>query len=205
MSQAEQSMEARILQAMRLTLAAVIRDTATPAGMRHPLSDATIEDMRQCLALISARERELAQAAGAGTGARPRFADEAAAGDKVVRFHDRKPPGGKSLGLAGMAQEGCGALEPYALRVLGDSMAPEFADGCIVIVDPGHVPHDGSYVIVEFAGDIFFRQLVIDGERRFLKPLNPRYGSFELVPPYTIRGGVVQQAGRRRSQRRHYD
>lgn len=104
-----------------------------------------------------------------------------------------------------MAQEGCSTLEPYALRVLGDSMAPEFADGCIVIVDPGYLPHDGSYVIVEFAGDVFFRQLVIDGERRFLKPLNPKYGGFELVAPYTIRGGVVQQAGRRRAQRRHYD
>jgi len=104
-----------------------------------------------------------------------------------------------------MAQNGCGALEPYALRVLGDSMEPEFTDGCVVIVDPGYAPRDGSYVIVEFAGDVFFRQLVFDGERRFLKPLNPKYGSFELTPPYTIRGGVVQQVGKRRSQRKHYE
>jgi hypothetical protein len=50
-----------------------------------------------------------------------------------------------------------------------------------------------------------FRQLVIDGERRFLKPLNPKYGGFELVPPYTLRGGVVQRSGARRSQHKHYD
>ena len=104
-----------------------------------------------------------------------------------------------------MADDGCSALEPYALRVVGDSMEPEFADGCVVIIDPGHAPRDGSYVVVEFAGDVFFRQLVFDGERRFLKPLNPKYGGFELTPPYTIRGGVVQQRGRRRSQHRHYD
>ena len=104
-----------------------------------------------------------------------------------------------------MADNSCGALEPYALRVLGDSMEPEFPDGCVVIVDPGHPPRDGAYVIVEFAGDVFFRQLVFDGERRFLKPLNPKYGGFELTPPYTIRGGVVQQAGKRRSQRKHYE
>jgi DNA polymerase V len=104
-----------------------------------------------------------------------------------------------------MAGSNCSTLEPYALRVLGDSMEPEFADGCIVIVDPAYVLRDGAYVIVEFAGDVFFRQIVFDGERRFLKALNPKYGSFELTPPYTIRGGVVQQAGRRRSQRRHYD
>ena len=104
-----------------------------------------------------------------------------------------------------MADNSCSALEPYALRVLGDSMEPEFPDGCVVIVDPGHPPRDGAYVIVEFAGDVFFRQLVFDGERRFLKPLNPKYGGFELTPPYTVRGGVVQQRGRRRSQHRHYD
>jgi phage repressor protein C with HTH and peptisase S24 domain len=104
-----------------------------------------------------------------------------------------------------MADNSCSALEPYALRVVGDSMEPEFADGCVIIIDPGHAPRDGSYVVVEFAGDVFFRQLVFDGERRFLKPLNPKYGGFELVPPYTIRGGVVQRAGRRRSQRKHYE
>jgi phage repressor protein C with HTH and peptisase S24 domain len=104
-----------------------------------------------------------------------------------------------------MADNSCGALEPYALRVVGDSMEPEFADGCVIIIDPGHAPRDGSYVVVEFAGDVFFRQLVFDGERRFLKPLNPKYGGFELIPPYTIRGGVVQRAGRRRSQRKHYE
>jgi hypothetical protein len=69
-------MEERILRAVKRTLANVVRDTATPHGMRHPLSDATIEDLRQCLALISARERELAQAAGRDATARPRYADE---------------------------------------------------------------------------------------------------------------------------------
>lgn len=86
-------MEARILQAVKLTLANVIKDTATPHGMRHPLSDATIEDLRQCLALISARERELAQAAGRAAPGKPRYADEPARGDAVVRLHKKKPGG----------------------------------------------------------------------------------------------------------------
>lgn len=104
-----------------------------------------------------------------------------------------------------MALNSCSTLEPYALRVMGDSMEPEFPDGCVIIIDPGHAPRDGSYVVVEYAGDVFFRQLVIDGERRFLKPLNPKYGGFELVPPYTVRGGVVQRSGARRSQHKHYE
>ena len=90
MSETELSMEERILRAVKRTLANVVRDTATPHGMRHPLSDATIEDLRQCLALISARERELAQAAGRDTSARPRYADEPASEKQVIKLV-RKP------------------------------------------------------------------------------------------------------------------
>lgn len=90
-------MEERILQAVKLTLAAVIKDTATPHGMRHPLSDGTIEDLRQCLALISARERELAQVAGRPISGRPRYVDEPKGDDSsVIRFHKKKPPGDAS-------------------------------------------------------------------------------------------------------------
>ena len=90
------SMEERILKAVKLTLAAVIKDTATPHGMRHPLSDGTIKDLRQCLALISARERELAQAAGRPISGRPRYADEPAREDRVIRFLKKKPSGDAS-------------------------------------------------------------------------------------------------------------
>ncbi len=96
MSSPEPSMEARILLAVKLTLANVIKDTATPHGMRHPLSDDTIQDLRQCLALISARERELAQAAGLAADRKPRYADEAAGGDAVVHFYKKKPSGEKT-------------------------------------------------------------------------------------------------------------
>jgi hypothetical protein len=93
-SETELSVEERILRAVKMTLAAVIKDTATPPGMRHPLSDGTIEDLRQCLALISARERELAEAAGRVQEARPRYVDEPSK-ESVVRLHPRKPSGGE--------------------------------------------------------------------------------------------------------------
>ena len=67
--------EQQILVAMRKTLSAVIKDITPPAGMRHPLSDATIEDVRQCLGLISAREKELATDQGRASE-RPYYADE---------------------------------------------------------------------------------------------------------------------------------
>ena len=96
MSSSNDSLEARILQAVKLTLANVVRDTATPHGMRHPLSDSTIEDLRQCLALISARERELAAAAGRAASERPRFADETGTERQVVVFHRRRRADGEA-------------------------------------------------------------------------------------------------------------
>jgi hypothetical protein len=93
MNNPDLSIEERILRAVKLTLAGVIKDTATPHGMRHPLSDGTIQDMRQCLALISARERELAEAAGRPIGGQPEFIDEPTQQDRVIRFYGKMPAG----------------------------------------------------------------------------------------------------------------
>ena len=103
-----------------------------------------------------------------------------------------------------MGGGGCSELEPYALQVTGDSMAPEFWDGCIIIIEPGSAARHGSFVVVEYAGDILFRQLQIENGQRFLKPLNSSYPVLELTGDYNIRGVVVQRTGRRRAQHKHY-
>jgi len=78
MSEETSSHELKIIQAMKLVLVNVIKDTTTEPGLKHPLSPTTIEDIRQCLGLISVRENELSNS---GTQ-RPRFTDEPV--DKVV-------------------------------------------------------------------------------------------------------------------------
>ncbi|MCU0833743.1 MAG: segregation and condensation protein A [Chromatiaceae bacterium] len=78
----ELSTEQQILIAMRKTLAAIIKDVTPPPGMKHPLSERTIEDVRQCFSLISAREKDLAEAQGRG-GERPYYADEPQAAQVV--------------------------------------------------------------------------------------------------------------------------
>ena len=103
-----------------------------------------------------------------------------------------------------MGGGGCSELEPYALQVTGDSMAPEFWDGCVIIIEPGGAARHDSFVVVDCAGNTLFRQLQIDGTRRFLKPLNANYPVMELTGDYSIRGVVVQRAGRRRAQHKHY-
>ena len=100
---------------------------------------------------------------------------------------------------------GCAELEPYALRVTDDSMAPEFWEGCIIIIEPRHVARSGQYAVVDFANDTTFRQFVVDGERHFLKPLNESHPTVELSGPYTVRGVVIQRAGTRRVHHKHYE
>jgi hypothetical protein len=86
----EGAKEREILAVMRRVLASVVKDT-TPAhrDMKHPLSAETIEDVRQCFALISARERELADVAGIAQE-RPYFSDDVQA-VKTVSVGSIKP------------------------------------------------------------------------------------------------------------------
>jgi hypothetical protein len=79
----EKVMEKRIMVMMRQVLSAVARDTVPPPGMKHPLSDTTIEGIRDCLALISARERELNIDLDEESLKRPRYIDDPQA-NKVV-------------------------------------------------------------------------------------------------------------------------
>jgi hypothetical protein len=76
MSEPEFSKEEQILKMVKKVLTDVARDTHVKPGLKHPLSDNTIMGIRDCLALISARELELAKAAGRSADMRPRFADE---------------------------------------------------------------------------------------------------------------------------------
>ena len=79
----------------------------------------------------------------------------------------------------------------YALRVRGDSMEPKFPDGAILIVEPDANPEPGAYVIVRQNGDeATFKQLMQDGNARYLKPLNPRYPIMELKPDAVFCGVV---------------
>ncbi len=99
----------------------------------------------------------------------------------------------------------CSAAEPFALRTIDDSMEPEFVAGCILIIDPGHVARDGSYVFaVDNKSEYIFRQLRVKDERYFLQPLNDLYETIEIKWEQ-IEGVITQRAGKRRTYHKHYD
>ncbi len=85
----ELSKEQRILRLMRKTLGNVVKDVTPRGGRANPLSDDTILDIRDCFALISERERELAEALDFDKE-RPYFADGGAPNAKVISIV--KPP-----------------------------------------------------------------------------------------------------------------
>lgn len=73
---AELSKEQQIMRAMRKTLTSIVRDVAPRDGVPSPLTPDTVENIRMCLGLISAREAELAEALGLARNERPHYSDE---------------------------------------------------------------------------------------------------------------------------------
>ena len=98
----------------------------------------------------------------------------------------------------------CAGSEAFALQVLGDSMAPEFPDGCVVVSEPAGAVHDGCYVIADYKGETILRQLRLTAGEWHLKPLNSKYPHLKIDGPENIRGIVIQRAGRRRADRQSY-
>lgn len=72
-----------------------------------------------------------------------------------------------------------------------------FRDGDIIFVDPSRDAENGSLVIVKLVDsqEATFKQLVMEGKRRFLKPLNPAWPEqiIELSPDATISGVVFSK------------
>ena len=97
----------------------------------------------------------------------------------------------------------CSSAESFALRVLGDEMAPEFNAGEIIIIEPDGALKDGSFVLAQLAGEWIFRQLRQRGDAWALHALNPARPDLADLPLpdlAAVRGVIIQKAvpGRRR-------
>jgi hypothetical protein len=89
MDKAELSKEQRIMRIMRKTLGNIVKDVTPLGGRTNPLSEGTIQDIKDCFAMISDRERELAEALGFDES-RPYYTDGESPGAKVISIV--KPP-----------------------------------------------------------------------------------------------------------------
>jgi hypothetical protein len=85
MNTEELSKEQQILRVMRKTLGNVVRDVTPLGGRPNPLSGDTIQDIKDCFALISERERELAEKLGFAE-AKPYYKDGSIPNAQVLGF-----------------------------------------------------------------------------------------------------------------------
>lgn len=83
----------------------------------------------------------------------------------------------------------------FALSVVGESMSPDFIPNEIIYVDPCVEAVSGSYVVVRQNGDTeaTFKQLMLDGSKKYLKALNPNWPNpiIEMLPDAVICGVVI--------------
>ena len=92
----------------------------------------------------------------------------------------------------------CANSEPFALQVLGDSMEPEFPDGCIVTIEPYRSAEHGMYLMVMVEGVRWFRQYLNDVQGERLVALNGLYPEIPLQDlDWKVEGLIVQRTLRR--------
>lgn len=102
----------------------------------------------------------------------------------------------------------CSGGESFALRVLGDDMAPEFNEGDIIIVEPDGALKNGCFVLARHGGEWTFRQLVQRAQSWWLHALNPARTELADLPLPgldAVHGVIIQKAvpGRRKLTK-HY-
>ncbi|CAM4459777.1 MAG: hypothetical protein LEGION0403_FIIPPAGN_01320 [Legionella sp.] len=75
-------------------------------------------------------------------------------------------------------------------------MAPAFQNNSIVILDPDLTPVDGDYVLCKFNEEQnttpVFRQVFIDGNDFYFKPINPGFGDMKHFEEFSILGVVIK-------------
>ena len=102
---------------------------------------------------------------------------------------------------------GCSGGESFALMVLGASMAPEFVEGEIIVVEPDGLATDGSFVVAELDDGWALRRLSRAGDGWGLSTLDPAWPVVAIADLARVRGVVIQKSrpGRRRSVKRYVE
>lgn len=70
----------------------------------------------------------------------------------------------------------------FATTMSDSSMEPYLPQGAILILDLNRPPRDRGFVLAKLQGSsaLVFRQLLIDGEHHYLKPMNPDLAAFPM-------------------------
>ena len=83
-------------------------------------------------------------------------------------------------------------------------MEPEFKDGEIIIIEPSVTVEEGCYVIADHNGEYIFRQLMLENNSWYLKPLNKRYETMAIPGLSVIKGRIISKSNGRGRQCKNY-
>ena len=86
-----------------------------------------------------------------------------------------------------------GSDRTFALCVPDDSMVPEFREGEFILVDPTLPGKHNQFIVARIEGDTgaTFKQLMVTGNKTYLKPLNSRYPLIDVQGDVNVCGVVV--------------
>lgn len=79
----------------------------------------------------------------------------------------------------------------FALKVYGDAMWPNFPQNSVLII-AAKQPINKNFIIIQKNDEVIFRQLIMDGEFKFLKAINPIFPILQLDEEDNIIGVIVQ-------------
>lgn len=98
----------------------------------------------------------------------------------------------------------CTTREPFVLRVVGDSMAPEFEAGSIIVIDPEQTVRQGDYAVAQVADQLQLGKLKIsDGVLQFATTSNENNDTV-AIGYKDILGRVVKRTDSRRYSSKEY-
>lgn len=83
----------------------------------------------------------------------------------------------------------------FALTVPDDSMSPEFQEGEYIIVDPTVRGDHNRFLVANMGPNSTptFKQLIVHGNKKYLKPLNSRYPLIDVQEDLHVCGVVVSK------------
>ncbi len=82
----------------------------------------------------------------------------------------------------------------FAIKVIGESMWPQFTEGSLLIVDPTVTPKHRDYVLafLQKKREVLFRQYVSEGSSKVLKPINTAFRPTVMTKEDKIIGVVLK-------------
>lgn len=94
--------------------------------------------------------------------------------------------------------------QAFAIRMEDTTMAPRYPLGTLMVIEPNLKAQDKDFVAIHIEGEakIQLKQMLMDGQDIYLKPLNNDFETKRVTKPYQIKGVMIQSLTEYHQERR---